>query len=96
MIIAPHLAMDSKAVIANAANVIVPAYLALQQKGYSVSCGNSSTADGEEVWCAENFSHRFIAEDPVTLLGLVAIYETRGEEWKASDEEIEEFLSKYQ
>jgi len=38
----------------------------------------------------------FIAEDPLSLLGLVWIWETRGENWQASDSEIEDFLCKYE
>jgi hypothetical protein len=31
----------------------------------------------------------------LTLLGLVALYETRGPEWQASDEQIERFLAEF-
>ena len=34
----------------------------------------------------------FIAEDTVLLLGLIAMFETRGEDWKASDAEIDKFM----
>ena len=87
--------MNSKPTNASAANVIVPAYLALQQKGYHVWCEGSADVSGEDTWYAENSCCRFVAEDPVTLLGLVAMYETRGDDWTASDQQIDEFLSEY-
>ena len=75
--------------IADAGNVDVPAYLTLKERGYTVTCTYSE--DGE-VWTATSGDCELIAECPVTLLGLAALYETRGQEWKASDDEIEGFL----
>ena len=87
--------MSSKPTIANAGNVVVPAYLALRGKGYSVHRERHS--DGrEETWLAENGSIRVIAEDPVALLGLVAMAESRGNDWKASDQQIETFLKEFE
>ena len=37
----------------------------------------------------------FAAEDAVALLGLVAMRELRGASWKASDEQIDEFMARY-
>lgn len=72
-----------------AGNVEVPAYLVLSQKAYIV------TAPGNEGWCAEKDGLRFQAESLVELLGLVSMYEARGPNWAALDEEIEDFLTKY-
>lgn len=80
--------------IVSAGNVLVPAFLALLQRGYSVR-REASSSDGEESWFAENAVHRFIAEDPVTLLALVALFETRGANWAASDHEIDRFLAQF-
>jgi hypothetical protein len=85
--------MAQKTTLAAAGNVLVPAYLALIQKGYAVRSEN--TGAGNEVWFAENDTHRFIADDPVTLVGLVALHETRGDDWQAPDEEIMNFLARY-
>ena len=37
----------------------------------------------------------FIAEDPVTVLGLVRLVELRGWDWRAPDAEIERVLAQY-
>ena len=71
--------------ISSAANTMTPAYLAILSKGYSV------TASGD-LMVAEKGPHRFVAEDPVLLLGLIALFEVRGEEWKADDDEIDAFM----
>lgn len=76
-----------------AGNVVVPAYLALLAKGYRVHCERRS--DETENWIAEGPHGRFGADDPITLLGVVAVAETRGENWPASDEEIERFLKEF-
>jgi hypothetical protein len=74
-----------------AGNIVVPAYLALLAKGYVVSC---QRADHSEMWIAEGANGRFTADNPITLLGVVGIAETRGENWRASDSEIDAFLKK--
>ena len=76
-----------------ACNVIVPAYLVLLAKGYDVSC--ERLTDEEELWVANGPLGRFSAEDPITLLGLVGVVETRGIDWPASDSEIERFIKKF-
>jgi hypothetical protein len=72
-----------------AANVEVPAYLVLNQKSYTV------TAPGNEGWYAEKDGLRFQAESLIELLGLVCMYEARGTNWAATDQEIDDFLAKY-
>jgi hypothetical protein len=77
-----------KPTLASAGNTVVPAYLALLQRGLSVSCTGA-------YWMAEGPDHRFVAEDPLLLLALVALHETRGSEWQASDEEIDRFITDF-
>lgn len=79
--------------IATAGNVLVPSYLALGQKGYRI--WREASASEAEWWVAEGPLGRFSAEDPLSLLGLVAMAETRGDEWEASDEEIDAYLTKF-
>ena len=74
--------------LAAAANVLTPAYLAIVSKGYSVS------RVGDDI-VAERESDRFVAEDPIQLLGLIALIEIRGEAWQATDDEIEDFTSRF-
>jgi len=80
--------------IATAGNTVVPAYLALLAKGYSVS-REAPDKHAAEIWRAEARGNSFIAEDRVYLLGLVALLEVRGESWKANDAEIERFLATF-
>jgi hypothetical protein len=82
-----------KVKIASAANTIVPAYLALLEKGYRVS--RVGVDEREETWQALKESEEFVAEDPLTLLGLVALYEMRGTAWQAPDVEIDAFLQRF-
>lgn len=86
--------MKPKLKIANAGNVTVPAALALEQRGYVVRCDRSD--DGSrETWVAESSMAELFAEDPVALLGLAALLESRGSDWKASDEQSRNFLKKF-
>ena len=71
--------MDNQ--IAAAGNTVVPAVLALESLGYTV------VVDGSLV-VATTDTERFVADDPITVLGLVKLIETRSWDWKASDEEI--------
>jgi hypothetical protein len=78
--------------LTSAGNVIVPAYLTLLHKGYMV---RQEVKDESEIWFAETEDRLFTAEDVLSLLGLVAIYEGRGEEWRADDEAITRFIAQY-
>jgi hypothetical protein len=82
--------------IANAANTIIPAYLVLQSKGYQVHWERNDTTPENEVWYAEGPLGNFIADDSVSLLGLIAMREVRGPDWQASDEQIDAFMEGYQ
>lgn len=82
--------MASKIKIADAGNVMVPAYLILKKKGYRLRRSNPGDLD-LELWHAENATCEFVADGPVALLGLVLLYETRGENWQSNDEDLREF-----
>lgn len=84
-----------KPTLATAPNTLIPAYLALLQRGLSVHRDQSSESGHPAYWVAEDPGRRFIAEDTLTLLGLVALAETRGPEWQATDEEIDRFLADF-
>jgi hypothetical protein len=81
--------------IVNAANTLIPAFLALQTKGYRVWWERGQAAADNETWYAEGPLGRFVADDPVELLGLVAMRELRGSNWKADDEQIDNFMREY-
>lgn len=76
-----------------AGNTEVPAYLALKELGFVISVGE--TADGCHVWSAQKEELLLNGEGPLELLALVKLIECRGENWYASDTEIEEFVSEY-
>jgi hypothetical protein len=87
--------MNSKETIADAGNVRVPAYLTLLAKGYGVRC-EKQNGIAADTWYAENETVRLVAEDPLVLLGLAAMFEARGSDWKASDRQIEDFLDRFE
>jgi hypothetical protein len=53
-------------------------------------------SEGGSCWKATSDECELIGEHPVTLLALAAIYETRGQAWQASDDEIEKILRQYE
>jgi hypothetical protein len=79
--------------LCKAGNTIVPAYLVFRAKGYDIT--NQHPADGDELWFASGPLGRFTAEDAESLLGLITLAEVRGEQWRASDEEIENFMATF-
>ena len=81
--------------ISNAGNTLVPAYLALQSKGYQVWWERGDSAPDDEIWFAKGPLGDFSACDAVELLGLVTMPEMRGPAWQATDAQIDEFMAKY-
>ena len=86
--------MRRKVTIATAGNVLVPAYLALREKGYRVT-RVVNRREKAETWRALKPGAEFIAEDPLSLLGLVSLFETRGVSWQAEDPEIDDFFERF-
>jgi hypothetical protein len=78
--------------ITAAGNTEVPAYLVLIDKGYDVS---RRPLEDNDLWLAQKDQNSFSASSPIELLGLVAMAENRGVNWRATDQEIEAFLRKY-
>lgn len=85
--------MSEKETIAIAGNIEVPCYLAILSLGYSLQMDRRASDD--ELWIAEKNNLRIVASNPTELLGIVYMREIRGSSWKASDEEIEAYLSKH-
>ncbi len=72
-----------------AGNTEVPALLALRAKGYRVWLEYMKVDDPSSPWHpympdyqAEKEGAYFSATSPVELLGLVTVWETRGDDWK--------------
>ncbi|MGO4728366.1 MULTISPECIES: hypothetical protein [unclassified Inquilinus] len=76
--------------ISAAANVAVPAYLAILSKGYKIEPGSEPSH-----LIATRGDDAFLADDPITLLGLIAMAELRGEHWHATDQEIDDYLLRF-
>ena len=76
-----------------AANTAVPCLHALIAKGYTVS-HYFLDLGGEEKrpqWSAEKDGRLFTAEGLEEVLGLVAMWEVRGDDWRLKDGEYERF-----
>jgi hypothetical protein len=78
--------------IAAAGDTAVPAYLTLIELGYSVDRVDKG---GEEHWIAKKGSLQLIADCPLKLLGLSLVRSERGPRWQASDNEMDEFLTRF-
>ncbi len=85
--------MKTKETIANAGNTEVPCYLAIKLLGYEFSRTNAGEDD--EFWIAENSNNKFVASNQLELLGLIYMRDIRGQNWKASDTEIDNYLANY-
>jgi hypothetical protein len=80
--------MTNRIRLTAAGNTLAPALSILRKLGYTVT----REASGERLYRAENETCVFFADDPLTLLGLVKIYEVRGTHWQPSDEEVQRLL----
>ena len=78
--------------LAIAGNVVVPAVLLLEERGFAVV--RQDDASGE-VWSAKRGSTELSAQDPVQLLGLAAIVDGRGENWSATDLQIHDVMRRF-
>jgi hypothetical protein len=77
--------------IAAAGNTVVPALLVLEALGFRVELSG-----GEHSSChASRGVESYVADDPVTVLGLVRLVELRGWDWGASDAENTAALQRF-
>ncbi|MEM8600598.1 MAG: hypothetical protein AAGF99_11815 [Bacteroidota bacterium] len=72
--------------------MLIPAILALRAMGYDVS---RRYDDDREWWKAKTETLEFGAEDPLSLLGLIALRENRGAAWHATDAEIDAVMQEF-
>lgn len=70
-----------------AADTVVPSILALESNGFTVT-------QEAGLIVARSGNTRFAAEDPVAVLGLVKLAETR-RPWRADDEEIDDVMARF-
>jgi hypothetical protein len=78
-----------------AGNDEVPAYLVLLSQGYDVDRAYLDRSQQVEEWTAQRDGHRFSAAGPIELLGVVSVFEARGEDWKAADPDIDAFMARF-
>ncbi len=75
--------------IAAAGNTVVPSILALEAAGFQVE------QTGEDLLQAISPTGRYIADDPLQLLGLIKLIEVRGWSWQAADSQIDSVLERF-
>lgn len=68
--------------IASAGNTANHALEALRVKGYSVVLRPAASEEGQNDYWAIKDGRDFIASDPVEVLGLVALWEQFGDDWR--------------
>ena len=73
--------------IVNAMNTWNPALHVLEGMGFALQLRLDPESEGIECWHASKGGDVFESDDPVSLLGLCMIGESRGEDWRAKVEE---------
>ena len=77
--------------ITAAGNTVVPALLTLEALGFRVE-----VTEGDNSVCrAARGDESYVADDPVTVLGLVKLVELRSWDWAASDAEVNAALKRF-
>ncbi len=79
---------DHRTIIAAAGNTLAPALACIRASGYTVTA-----APHGKLLRAEGPTATLIADDLLSLLGLVKLHEMRGLEWRPTDTEVEELLA---
>lgn len=74
-------------------NTEVPSWLALKEQGWEIK--KIDSVGSKKLWVATKNGTDFIGGNPIELMGLIAMYEARGEQWQAEAEQIEEYQEKY-
>jgi hypothetical protein len=86
----PHAAPAVR--IAAAANVLVPAIRSLELRGFDVT---REQGGATELWRARRADLDLRGADPLELLALVALFESRGPNWQASESEIADVMRRF-
>ena len=80
---------DKPVKIAATANTLAPAWRVLVSKGWDVE---RHYDEPTERWTAKRGPIELSAQDVLQLLGLVCVYNSRGDEWRPTDDEVRDFL----
>lgn len=88
---------DASLCIRIAGNTQNPCLLALRAKGYKLTLSFTKTKDGDyqQDIDAEKEGRRFSATTAAELLGLVAMWEVRGDDWRSRSAEVDVFDELY-
>ena len=73
--------------LTDAMNTYNSALLAIKSKGFDITLMPHDNDDELGSWCAKMNGHEFIASDPLRLLGLISIWEIRGNKWERQPKE---------
>ena len=78
--------------ITSAGNTVVPALLSLESLGFEVVV----SANGDRAECrVTRGDESYVADDPVTVIGLVRLVELRGWNWAVSDSELDAAIQRF-
>ncbi|WP_170860495.1 hypothetical protein [Duganella sp. CF458] len=81
--------MTERIIVSAAGNTLAPALAVARALGYEVT----RELTGLRRYKAVNPRCELFAEDPLLLLGLIQLFESRGAFWHPSDAEISAFLA---
>jgi len=65
-------------------DTVIPAMALIRQLGYHMTIDHTKPS-----FRADKDGNVFEGEDPVVVLGLIKLFEMRGENWAATDQELE-------
>ncbi len=77
--------------IGAAGNTDTAAYAVLLEQGFTMEARQRSI-DEEPVYVAKRGSDSFTGGGPLEILGLIFLYQARGDNWMPADEEVDGFL----
>ena len=76
-----------------ASNTVVPALLVLEDLGFAISVDR---VPGQELFRATRGDEVYVAENPVTLLGLLELVEVGGWAWRPTEADLHRVLRQYE
>ena len=80
--------MENEFWMIDATNTHNAAAITIQDKGYKLrQCPYDEDGEIYFYWWATKGSHLFKADNPLTLLGIISIWEHRGDNWSRDDDE---------
>lgn len=71
--------------ISAAGNTEPPSFALIKEMGFDIVKEN-------DIWISENYKTCFKASSPLELLGLITLYQAKGEHWNVSDDTIDQFV----